>query len=107
MSSSPQVPLEQVVKVRRAPRYGVFTALGAALGVVAAMILATVFDGTSEASPYTQVDYSLSQAFGFIMLWCVPAGILLAMLIALLLDRTVGRRSRDVTAVHELVVDEG
>ena len=110
MPTSPEAPLEQVVaehvSVRRSPKYGVFAAMGAALGVVVAMILATVFDGTSDASPYTEVVYSPSQAFGFILLWCVPAGILLAMIVALLLERTVGRRTRDFSAVREVVADE-
>ncbi|WOF22696.1 potassium transporter Trk [Microbacterium betulae] len=95
-----------VAKVRRAPKYSVFAALGAAVGLVAALVLSTVFDGTSEASVLTQVEYSPSQTFGFIMLWCVPAGVLLGMLVALLLDWTIGRRTRDVRVAHESV-DEG
>lgn len=93
------------VSVRRSPRYGVFAALGAGLGVVVAMILSTAFDGTSDPSPFTEVVYSPSQAFGFILLWCVPAGILLAMIVALLLERTLGRRSRRVTVLHETVTE--
>jgi drug/metabolite transporter (DMT)-like permease len=109
MPSRPDSPQEQAVaeqvSVRRSPRYGVFAALGAALGVVVAMILSTAFDGTSQPSPFTEVVYSPSQAFGFILLWCVPAGILLAMLVALVLERTLGRRTRRVSVVHETVVD--
>ncbi|WP_309068343.1 potassium transporter Trk [Microbacterium sp.] len=103
------VPADQLVSeqvsVRRSPRYGVFAAVGAALGIVVAMILATAFDGTSEPSPFTEVVYSPSQAFGFILLWCVPAGILLAMVAALLLEWTIGRRTRRVTVLHETVAD--
>ncbi|WP_261165478.1 potassium transporter Trk [Microbacterium sp. Marseille-Q6965] len=104
---APQTPVRsgEIVGVRRAPKYGVFAALGAMLGIVAAMILSTVFDGTSEPSRYTEIEYTASQAFGFILLWCLPAGILVGMLVALLLDRTVGRRVRETRAVHE-VVDE-
>lgn len=94
-----------VVQTRRAPKYGVFAALGVMVGIVAAMILSTVFDGTQDASRYTEVQYSSSQAFGFILLWCVPAGILLGMLVALVLDRTVGRRFTETRATRE-VVDE-
>ncbi|MGW9112316.1 potassium transporter Trk [Microbacterium sp. NPDC055683] len=104
MSETPALRTEvDVAKVRRAPKYGVFAALGAAVGLVATLILATVFDGTSEASPFTEVVYSPSQAFGFILLWCVPAGILLGMLVALVLDWTIGRRTRDVRVAHESV----
>ncbi|GLJ61762.1 MULTISPECIES: potassium transporter Trk [Microbacterium] len=92
-----------VAKVRRAPKYSVFAALGAAVGIIAALILSTVFDGTGEASPFTKVVYSPSQAFGFIMLWCVPAGVLLGMLVALVLDWTIGRRTREVHVAHEQV----
>ena len=92
-----------VASVRRAPKYSVFAALGAAVGIVAALILSTVFDGSGEASPFTQVMYSPSQTFGFIMLWCVPAGVLLGMLVALVLDWTIGRRTRSVRVTHEQV----
>ncbi|MER7797408.1 potassium transporter Trk [Microbacterium sp. NPDC096154] len=102
---SEQVPGSDIASVRRSPRYGVFAALGAALGVIVAMILATAFDGTHEPSPFTEVVYSPSQAFGFILLWCVPAGILLAMIAALLLEWAVGRRVRQVAVVHETIAD--
>ena len=70
---SPAGPLvsEQVpgtVTVRRSPRYGVFAGVGAALGILVAMILSTAFDGTSQPSPFTEVQYSMSQTFGFILL---------------------------------------
>jgi hypothetical protein len=51
------------------------------------------------------VTYSQSQTFGFILLWCVPAGVLLGMLVALVLDWTVGRSTREVRVAHD-VVDE-
>lgn len=109
MPSRPEDPADtqvaEQVSVRRSPKYGVFAALGAALGVIVAMILATAFDGTSDPSPFTEVVYSPSQAFGFILLWCVPAGILLAMIVALVLEWTIGRRTRRITVVHETVVD--
>lgn len=96
---------ESVVRTRRAPKYGVFAALGAMVGIIAALILSTVFNGTDEASPYTQIEYTAGQVFGFVLLWCVPAGIAVAMLIALLLDRTVGRKTHEARAVRE-VTDE-
>lgn len=103
---TPAQPLAaEQVTVRRSPRYGVFAALGAALGVIVAMILATAFDGTSDPSPFTEVVYSPSQAFGFILLWCVPAGILVTMSIALLLEWTIGRRTRRVSVVHETIAE--
>ncbi|WP_119695861.1 potassium transporter Trk [Microbacterium halotolerans] len=96
---------ESVVRARRAPRYGVFAALGAMAGIVAALVLTTVFNGTDEPSRYTEVEYSTSQVFGFVLLWCVPAGIALGMLVALVLDRTIGRRTQQIRAVHEVTED--
>ena len=93
------------VSVRRAPKYGVFTALGVAVGIIAALILSTVFDGTSDPSPFTEITYSQTQVFGFILLWCVPAGIALMMIVAMILDRFSSRRVQKVT-VHVDHVDE-
>ncbi|WP_231915938.1 potassium transporter Trk [Microbacterium karelineae] len=88
---------EARVAVRRSPKYGTFMALGVALGIVAALILTTVFDGTSEPSPFTEVTYSQTQAFGFILLWCIPAGIAVMMIVAMILDGVVSRRLRHAT----------
>ncbi|WP_260406173.1 potassium transporter Trk [Microbacterium sp. G2-8] len=94
---------EARVAVRRSPKYGVFTALGVAIGLLAAMILATAFDGTTEASPFTEVTYSQMQAFGFILLWCIPAGIALMMILALILDRVAARKVRQATVTVDIV----
>jgi hypothetical protein len=93
------------VSVRRSPKYGVFTALGVAVGVIAALILTFAFSGTSEPSPFTEVRYSQSQTFGFILIWCIPAGIALMLIVAMILDRTIGGRTRQVNVVRE-VTDE-
>jgi len=58
----------ETAQVRRSPRYGVFLAAGAALGLIVALILTFAFDGTGDESRYTEVSYSLTQAFGFIAL---------------------------------------
>lgn len=91
------------LRVRRAPKYGVFLLLGAALGVLAAMVLTLAFNGTAEPSPNSGVEYSNMQVFGFVTLICVPIGIALGGAVALILDRVVGRRSRDVRVDHESV----
>ncbi|HLT67271.1 MAG TPA: potassium transporter Trk [Microbacterium sp.] len=95
------------VTVRRSPKYGVFTAIGVALGLVAALILTFAFTGTSEPSPFTEVRYSQSQTFGFIMLWCVPAGIAIMLVLAMILDRTIGGRTRRVNVVREVTDETG
>ena len=54
----------ETVSVRRAPKISVFLVLGAALGVLVAMILTFAFNGTAEASPNTGMEYSQGQVFG-------------------------------------------
>lgn len=88
------------VRVRRAPKYGVFLALGAVLGVVAAMVLTFAFDGTAQPSP-AGIQYSQLQVFGFLALAGAAAGLLVGGVVALILDRVLGRRERDVDAQHE------
>ena len=73
--------------------------------VIAALILTFAFSGTSEPSPFTQVRYSQSQTFGFILIWCIPAGIALSLIVAMILDRTIGGRTREMNVVRE-VTDE-
>lgn len=95
----------ETARLRRSPRYGAFVAVGAALGVIVALILTFAFDGTSEESA-SGVVYSQSQVFGFVALAAVPIGIALAIVVALILDRRSSRRSRDVLIDHERVLDE-
>jgi hypothetical protein len=48
------------------------------------------------------VRYSQSQTFGFIMLWCVPAGIAVMLILAMILDRTVGAKTTQVDVIREV-----
>lgn len=93
----------ETARVRRVPKYGVFIALGAVLGVIAALILTFAFDGTVGISENTGLEYSTGQVFGFVLLGCIPVGIALAALVALLLDRLARRTSREVRIVHDRV----
>lgn len=90
----------EMATVRRAPKYGVFLGAGAFLGILVALILTVVIDG-SDISPYTQVVYSELQVFGFTALICVVAGVTLAAIIALVFERVLSRRTRRVTVDHE------
>lgn len=90
----------ETVTVRRAPKYGVFLAAGAFLGILVALILTVVIDG-SDISPYTQVVYSGLQVFGFTALICVVAGVALGAIVALVFERVLGSRTRQVTVDHE------
>lgn len=93
----------ETVRVRRAPKISVFLIAGAALGVLAALILTFGFDGTSEVSPNTGVEYSQGQVFGFLVLVCAPIGIALAGILALILDRRSQRRAHDIAVDHASV----
>lgn len=90
------------VQVRRSPRYGRIMILGAVIGVVVAMILTFAFDGNAEPTPGGAV-YSDGQVFGFLTLVCGSIGVLLAGVLALVLDRIVGRTTRSVRVDHETV----
>lgn len=93
----------ETATVRRAPKYSVFLLLGAALGIIAALVLTFAFDGTLGLSPNTGMDYSEGQVFGFLALIFVAIGVGLGGVIALILDRTVGRRTRRVQVDRESV----
>lgn len=92
--------------MRRSPKYGVFLTLGAAVGLVIAMILTLVFDGTTQQSPNTGLVYSQVQVFGFLLLIFVSAGIALGGIVALILDRVYASRTRTLTVDHERIITE-
>lgn len=93
----------ETARVRRSPRYAVFFALGAAVGILIALVLTFAFDGTAQKSPTTQVLYSTSQVFGFLCLVLIPVGLALGGAVALILDRALARRAHDVRIEHERI----
>lgn len=91
---------DDVVTVRRAPRYGRFITLGALLGAVVALILTFAFSGQpvdGVASP----GFDKGQVFGFLLLGCAAIGAMLGALVALVIDRASARKAKSVTALHE------
>jgi hypothetical protein len=90
----------QTLTVRRAPKYGVFLGAGAFAGILIALLLTVFIDG-SDISPYTQVVYSQMQVFGFTALIFVVLGVAAGAVVALIFERTVGGRTRQVTVEHE------
>lgn len=94
------------MRMRRAPKFSVFLAVGAVLGLIVAMILTFTFDGTGEVSPNTGLVYSQGQVFGFMLLVCLPAGLALAGIVALIFDRRSARRTKDVIVDHLSVRDD-
>ena len=95
------------VTVRRSPKYAVFLIAGAAIGLLVALILTFAFSGTADESPNTGIVYSQSQVFGFLALIGITVGVLVGGVIALILDRALSRRTREVAAdrEHTRVVD--
>jgi len=89
-------------RVRRSPRYAVFLVLGAALGILVAAILTFAFSGNDEPAPNGAI-YSDGEVFGFLALVGITVGIAVGGLVAIILDRTVGRRTRAVRLEHETV----
>lgn len=110
MTSEPQRPVSpagshdepETVQVRRSPRYTNFLLLGALVGAVAALILTLAF----PENP----DFGRLQVFGFLLLVGLAVGVALFGLLAILLDRIVGRKVHNVRAdrleVHEARADE-
>jgi len=93
----------ETVRVRRAPKYSVFLAVGAGLGILVAMILTFVYNGTAGISPNTGLVYSQTQVFGFLSLLFVTVGVVAGGVTALILDRVLARRTREVMVDRESV----
>ena len=81
--------------IRRAPRVAVFLVLGAVLGAVVAFVLTAV----GHVSP--RVGFGAT--WGYLCLLCVPAGLVVGAVVALVLDRVSRRRARLVTVEHATV----
>jgi uncharacterized BrkB/YihY/UPF0761 family membrane protein len=96
----------QTVTVRRSPKYSVFLLVGAALGILVALLLTFAFGGATPASENTGLEYSTGQVFGFLLLICIPVGLAVMGIIALILDRVVGRRTREVRVDHSLTRED-
>ena len=93
----------ETVRVRRAPKYSVFLIAGAGLGILVAMILTFAFNGSGDVSPNTGLIYSSTQVFGFLALVCITVGVAIGGVVALILDRALARRTRDVVVDRERI----
>ncbi|AZS42595.1 hypothetical protein BWL13_00130 [Microbacterium oleivorans] len=89
-------------ELRRSPRFAAFFGVGAALGILIALILTFAF-GDGQISESTGARYSQSQVFGFLLLGCVPVGVAMGGVVALVFDRVLGRRQRTVQIERERV----
>jgi multisubunit Na+/H+ antiporter MnhG subunit len=81
-------PLRRQVRVRRAPKVGVFLLIGAVLGALVAIVAVNV---TPPDATVPRI-----QTIGFLILLLAPVGALLLGVVALVLDRIAERRARTV-----------
>ena len=86
------------VSIRRAPKIGVFLILGAMVGLIATLILTSLF------RPDPAVGFFAS--FAYFCLYGIPAGVVLGALVALVLDVISTRRSRKVTVERDEIRNE-
>ena len=84
------------VRVRRSAKIVNFLLTGALLGAVVALILTFAFPENEQ--------YPTSQVLGFLVLLGVVVGAALGGLVAVLVDRALGRRAREVDAVREVTL---
>lgn len=88
-------PESSEVTIRRAPKLGIFIALGAFLGALTTLILTSQFP--------TDPAIGFPATAGYFLLFGVPAGVVLGAVVGLILDRVSVRRIRTVTASRERV----
>jgi uncharacterized membrane protein len=82
------VVAEETLVVRRSPKYLSFMIVGAVAGALLALLLTLIFPQNAEFDP--------AQVFGFLLLGGVATGIALSCLVAIVLDRIVGRSATTV-----------
>jgi hypothetical protein len=88
------------VRVRRTPKYARFMVLGGAIGVLAALIGATLDFGEPEAG---EAQAGAAQLFLYFGIYTVPAGLAIGAIVALVFDRVLARRARTLQAEHTAV----
>ena len=91
-------PERSEVRIRRAPKLGVFLLLGAVVGALVTLVLTSLF----PADP----AIGFAASFGYFLLFGAPAGAALGAIIGLIVDRVSIARARTVTVEREVVGDE-
>jgi hypothetical protein len=91
-------PERSEVRIRRAPKLGIFLLLGAVVGALVTLILTSMFE------PDPAIGFAAS--FGYFLLFGAPAGAALGAIIGLIIDRVSVARARTVTVEREVVGDE-
>ena len=81
-----EIPQRREITVRRAPKYVPFLVLGGLVGFAAAAVIAYALPGDA--------GYDRGAVYGFFMVPCAAAGVILGAIAALVLDRASVRRAR-------------
>ncbi|MDQ0867095.1 hypothetical protein [Arthrobacter globiformis] len=81
-----EIPERREITVRRAPKYVPFLILGGLVGFAAAAVIAYALPGDAS--------YDRGAVYGFFMVPCTAAGVILGAIAALVLDRASVRRAR-------------
>ena len=89
------------VTVRRAPKYGRFMTIGAALGAVVAVVLTLSFS-PNPTMLQQQLGFDSGQVFGFTLLILGSIGLGIGALVALAFDRSLAKRTASVRVEHEV-----
>ncbi|MBB5633226.1 uncharacterized protein YqgC (DUF456 family) [Cryobacterium mesophilum] len=93
MSDSPREADEEertTVTIRRAPKFSVFVVVGALVGIIAALVLASIY----PADPAV----GFGATFGLLSLFGIAFGGLIGAAVAILFDRRASRRATQVIA---------
>ena len=84
------------VRVRRAPKFGAFIVVGAGVAFIVTLIVTAQFPSDPSVGFGTLVAY--------FSLFTIPAGVAIAAVIALIVDRRSSRRARMIAAEEETVM---
>ena len=92
-----QRPEKTEVRIRRAPKLGVFLLIGTLVGALVTLVLTSLF----PADPHI----GFAASFGYFLLFGAPAGAVLGALVGLIIDRVSIARARTITVEHEVAED--
>jgi hypothetical protein len=83
--------------VRRAPKFGRFAIIGGSLGAIGTLIATNLYPADPAVGFWA--------LFAYFSLYGVTAGVAIGLLLALLLDRILSKRTRTAAAEREEVVE--
>lgn len=92
-------PTTDEVTLRRAPKIPAFIAVGAVVGIIATLILTSLFP--------VDPAVGFGALFAYFALYGVTAGVVLGAVVGIIVDRVSLRRARTVTVESETVTSDG